>query len=125
MRLAALAWASAALALVPAGCGAAARLRVKNVGGPVSGLVVLFPDDEVEFGDVAAGATTEYRSAPSGVYRLAAYRVEVAGRPRTQPVKCWVGETPLADGAYTYVIDFDASRTDFDRVRLESVTRDE
>ena len=103
----------------------AARLRVTNSGAAVEDLVVVFPSDEIDFGDVAAGATTEYRDVPHGVFRQAAFRTTVDGRERTQNVKCWVGEKPLAGAAFTYVIDVDASRTEQAVVRVESVTRDE
>src|SRR5262245_40280726 len=110
------------------GCSAAppsARLRIRNAGGPVQGLVVFFPDDEIEFGDVAKGVTTEYRAAPHGVFGCAAWRMQVGGEERTQNVMCWVGEKPMDGKSFTYVIDFDASRTEYDRIRIQSVTRDD
>jgi len=63
------------------------QLRVINSGSvDIKSLAVLFPgktaDSEairVEFGDVTAGGTTEYRNVPSGVYRYAAYEYSQNG----------------------------------------------
>ena len=38
-----------------------ARLRIANVGSaPIRNLTVLFPEEQVHFGDVAVGATSTY-----------------------------------------------------------------
>ncbi len=73
-------------------------------------LVVRFPDERIEFGDVPGGTTTEYRDVPQGVYRYAAYDVEVNGQTYEQPVVDWVGETPLQGENFTYIIDVDPAR---------------
>lgn len=63
------------------------RLRITNSSAVgARKLSVLFPMDQVEFGDVAPGATTAYRHVPNGVYRYAAYRLEVDGQTVTVPV---------------------------------------
>jgi hypothetical protein len=100
------------------------RLRVTNAASvPVRKLTVCFPEDTVEFGDVAAGATSEYRSVPHGVFAYAAYRAEIGGKPVAQDVVDWVGEDPLAGNSFTYTIDAGA---DADRpLRLVDVKRDE
>jgi hypothetical protein len=124
----------ALLALAPfglAGCGMngsqEARLRVRNAGSlPIAKLTVIFPDDRVGFGDVAPGATTDYRRVPNGVYAYAAYSLELDGTIVTQPVIDWVGEEPLTEGAYTYTLELaPAGANRFDVVRLLGVTRDE
>jgi len=73
-------------------------------------LVVVFPDERIEFGDVPGGTTTEYRDVPQGVYRYAAYYVEVNGQSYEQPVVDWVGETPMQGENFTYIIDVDPAR---------------
>jgi hypothetical protein len=87
------------------------QLRITNSGSvPIEGLVVLFPEDRVEFGDVARGETTVYRDVPNGVYNYAAYEFVVNGETVTQPVIDWVGESPRPGQAFTYVLDFDPNR---------------
>jgi hypothetical protein len=74
-----------------------ARLRLVNVRPPnVYSLVVMFPMEQVSFGDLPGGTTTEYKSVSNGVFRYAAYRFRVADREHTQPVIDWVGESPMA-----------------------------
>jgi hypothetical protein len=110
----------------PARPEAAPRLRISNVGGaPIPGLRVLFPRDEIGFGDVPAGATTAYKHVPNGVYSYAAYRVTVDGTTVSQPVIDWVGERPMDGESFTYAIDVDTRRPVHAMVRLVRVTRDE
>jgi hypothetical protein len=102
------------------------HLRIVNGGTtPVKNLTVLFPQDEIEFGDIPAGATTEYKEVPNGVFRYAAYRFEMDGRIITQPVIDWVGEEPMEGNAFTYTIEVDFSRPQLQMVLLISVTRDD
>ncbi|MCG8349532.1 MAG: hypothetical protein MI924_17335, partial [Chloroflexales bacterium] len=57
------------------------RLRITNSGAQaIENLIVWFSEDQIEFGDIPAGATTEYKDAPNGIYRYAAYRLEVEGQ---------------------------------------------
>lgn len=127
--LASLAVLFLALSLVIAGCapfGSSARLRVTNAGTvPIQNLVVLFPDERIEFGDVPAGATTEYKTASNGVYSYAAYSFDLAGSNVGQPVIDWVGEEPMEGEAFTYVIDLDPSREPVFLIQLHEVKRDE
>jgi hypothetical protein len=86
-------------------------LRIRNLGAvDLHNLVVIFPDQRIAFGDVPAGATSEYRPAPGGVYRYAAYEVEIGGQFYQQPVIDWVGETPMPGDAFTYTLDADPAR---------------
>lgn len=79
------------------------RLRVRNVGSfPIRELIVMFPTDQLRFGDVEGGATTRYLDVPKGVYRYAALRHSWQGRPVTEPVDDWLGETPFPVGSFTY-----------------------
>ena len=106
-----------------AACGVgsdSARLRITNVGDmPIRNLTVLFPEDQVHFGDVAVGETSRYVDVPHGVYHYAAYRLEIDGALVTQPVIDWVGDEPMQGESFTYSLA--ASRQ---RVELVMVTVD-
>ena len=117
-----------ALALLLTGCGGAdaPRLHVTNSGTmPIDGLVVLFPEGEVAFGDVAAGETTDYETVTNGVYRYAAYRFQLDGQEVTQPVIDWMGEESILGQAFTYVLDYDPARSQVLQVQLLEVIQDE
>lgn len=104
---------------------AAPSLRLVNSGSlSLSGLVVIFPDERVPFGDVAAGATTTYRSFNRGVYRYAAYQARLGDRTVTQPVIDWVGEEPMRGEAFTYTIEASEGPPYGVQIRLVSATRD-
>lgn len=103
-----------------------ARLRVTNRGAvAIEDLTVYFPEDEVPFGNVPAGSSTEYQAVPNGVYGYAAYRFTVNGEVVLQPVIDWVGEVPLDGTSFTYVIDFSPNRNRWEMVKLLEVTHDE
>jgi hypothetical protein len=64
------------LAAAAAGCASpvapsdVSRLRVTNAGSvPIQALVVQFPEESIEIGDVAPGGTSTYRPAAHGVFR--------------------------------------------------------
>jgi hypothetical protein len=103
-------------------------LRITNNGSvPIKNLVVLFPHDRIEFGDVPAGITTEYKEVTNGaVFRYAAYQFEVDGQMVTEPAIDWIGESPMSGILFTYIIDFDPNRTNTgDRIRLIEVKNDD
>ncbi len=103
------------------------RLRITNQSAvPLHNLVVIFPDERIEFGDVPAGATTDYQAFSRGVYRYAAYDAEVDGQKYEQPVRDWMGEIPMQGDAFTYLIEVDPSRwkTEGQVIRLVKVTED-
>ena len=107
----------------PAATATLAQLRIRNEGpASVQALHVQFPAADVDFGDVAAGASTAYRPVPGGIYNYAAYRARIDGREVALPVIDWVGEAPLPAGDITYVIAVDAA-ADLP-VRLVRVERD-
>jgi hypothetical protein len=81
--------------------------------------------DQIEFGDIRPGLTTAYQPVPNGVYRYAAYRLEINGQMVAQPVIDWVGEQPMDGSAFTYTIAVDAGRPAFQIVQLIAVTKDE
>jgi hypothetical protein len=93
----------------PTGAAAGiAHLRVRNEGpADAIALRVLFPHEEIAFGDVPAGAMSAYQPAPGGVYGYGAYRLRVDAREVTVPVIDWVGESPLQGSAFTYVVAVD------------------
>jgi hypothetical protein len=103
------------------------RLRITNNGSvPINNLVVRFPQDRIEFGDVPAGTSTEYLDVPNGVFAYAAYEFEVDGEVITQPVIDWIGESPLSGILFTYTIDFDPARENTgDMIRLMEVKNDD
>jgi hypothetical protein len=103
------------------------HLRITNNGSlAINDLIVLFPQDSIEFGDIPAGTTTEYKDVPNGALRYAAYKFEVDGQIITQPVIDWIGESPMSGELFTYTIDFDPNRANTgDRVRLIDVKNDD
>ncbi|MBC7876201.1 MAG: hypothetical protein H7Y59_03435 [Anaerolineales bacterium] len=103
--------ASQSAQITPTQVSKTALLRIINNGSTtITNLVVRFPSDSISFGDVPAGMTTEYKEAPNGVYRYAAYRFEVRGNLISQDVTDWMGEYSMDGNLFTYVIDFDFSR---------------
>ncbi len=102
------------------------RLRIKNSGTmAVENLTVYFPEDEINFGDIAASTTTEYQDVPNGVFGFAAFRFELDGQVSLQPVEDWVGEVPLQGNNFSYTIDFNPNRSPWGMVRLIDVSVDE
>lgn len=65
----------------------------------------MFPDEQIAFGSVPAGATTEYQSGQNGVYSYAAYQATIDGERIMQGVTDWVGEQPLDGNACTCVLE--------------------
>ena len=103
-----------------------AHLRISNSGKmDIKNLTVLFPEDQIKFGEIYAGSTTEYLNVPSGVYGYAAYQFEFDGQLITQSVTDWVGEVPLAGINFTYTIDFNSNRPQWGMVKLIEVVIDE
>jgi WD40 repeat protein len=104
------------------------KLRIINQSNiSLQSLVVVFPDERIEFGDVPGGTTTDYRVVPQGVYGYAAYNVEVNGQSYEQPVIDWVGETPLQGDNFSYIIDVDPARwqTEGQVIQLIKVSKDQ
>jgi hypothetical protein len=114
------------LAATPMAAPQTPRLRITNAGTmAVEDLTVLFPEDEIKFGDIPPGTTTDYQDVPNGVYGYAAYRFEIDGKGILQPVTDWVGEEPWGGKAFTYTIGFDSNRPQGMMVQLIEVTIDE
>ena len=87
-----------------------AQLRIVNEGKEnIEKFTVLFPNGEVEYGDVPAGVTTAYREVPGGVYGYAAYRLEFRGQIIVQPVIDWVGAAPKEGARFSYRLEVDAA----------------
>ncbi len=104
------------------------QLRVINQSNiPMKKLIVRFPEDQIVFGDVSAGSTTAYYKVPNGVYRYAAYNVEVDGKEYQQFVVDWVGENPLPGKAFTYILKVDPERweTEGEVIQLIQVNKDQ
>ncbi len=108
------------------------ELRIVNAGNAdITGLIVLFPGPtadsqatQVEFGDIPAGKTTEYRSVPGGVYRYSAYQYTLDGRQINQPVVDWVGEKPMEGAKFTYQIQLDPTQMPGRQIELTGVLVD-
>jgi hypothetical protein len=100
------------------------RLRVQNVGSiAVRQLVVSLVTDRLRFGDVAAGATTGFLDAPTGVFGYAAFHYWWDGRTIIQPVIDWI-DSPLPGGAYMYRIRLEPNGYGME-VKLADVLRDQ
>jgi hypothetical protein len=88
------------------------RLRItKTSATPLDQLIVLFPNEQIDFGPVAAGATTEYQPVQGGVYRYAAYRITFDNQTVTQGVSDGLGEKPLVGNVFTYVLSVDLQQS--------------
>lgn len=98
------------------------RIRVVNDSTEeLRDLHLLFPEDEVVVGDVAAGAASGYVEVPQGVYGYSAFRYLHGGESVVQRVTDFVGESPLPIDDYTYLLGVDSDRED--RLVLLSVLR--
>lgn len=115
-------------ATVLIGCsvlGQGQRLRIKNdSAAPITNLRILFPDQQISFGNVAPNSTTAYQVFAKGVYRYAAYQYDWNGQTVTQPVIDWVGEQPMQGDSFTYTLHFDPTWVQGAQVQLTHVTRD-
>ena len=89
------------------------RIRVVNESTEeLRDLDLLFPQEEVAVGDVAAGAASDYVEVPQGVYNYSAFRFLRDGESVVQPVIDFVGETALPIDDYTYLLGVDSDRGD-------------
>jgi len=101
-----------------------ARLRVFNDGpSTVEKLTVLFPRDEVKFGDVAARSASAYATVRHGVGPNAAFRFVWNGAVVEQEVIDFIGWKPVSGVAFTYHIRLEES-TPHPFVRVISVVKD-
>ena len=71
---------------------------------------MLFPKDEVRFGDIPAGSTTPYATVKHGVGRNAAMRFSSAGVQVQQNVIDFIGWKPVPGAAFTYRVQLDPSQ---------------
>jgi hypothetical protein len=96
-----------------ASCGRSnVNLRIHNESSTaVQQLSVLFPEDEVEFGDVAPGAFSSYREVAHGVGPDASFRFVLNGVPINQYVADFVGWKPIKGVAFTYRVRLEAGRS--------------
>lgn len=71
-------------------------------------VVATFDPDRVDYGAVAKGATSDYRTVKQA-YRYALVEVTAGGQTfRFHPID-YVGETPLEPGRYTYALNIEPS----------------
>lgn len=85
--------------------GGLVSMRVENTSGvDFDRVVVGFPEDEVDYGAVAAGGVSGYREVERA-YPYAMVEVVIDDETlRMQPID-YVGEELLEPGRYTYVLD--------------------
>jgi hypothetical protein len=101
------------------------RLRLVNKSKyAVRDLVVMFPESTVQFGTVAAHATTKYQAVPRGVYRYAAYQCKDGDKVIAQFVRDWTGDQPINGRVFTYVIEVPPRPTDGHIIKLLRVVKD-
>jgi hypothetical protein len=89
-----------------------AELRIYNDGSVVlQQFTVLFPKDEVTFGEVGANARSSYLRVPHGIGRDASFRFVLNGVPVKQFVADFVGWKPLSGKAFTYHVRIEPGRS--------------
>jgi hypothetical protein len=89
----------------PAGPTGTVLIRVVNASPfAFDEVVVGFPSQNESYGSLAVGAVTQYRPVTQA-YRYANVRVSSGGKTVVQQPIDYVGETPLAPGRYSYVIE--------------------
>lgn len=99
---------------------APARLRVTNHSSfTIEQVTLIFPHERITFGPVAAGASSDYQTLSFGVYRYAAYEMQIDGQTIGQAVADWVGEQPLAGDQFTYVLTVDLQQSAEERIRSD------
>jgi hypothetical protein len=87
------------------------RIRVVNDSTEgLRDLDLMFPQEAVAIGDVAAGAASDYVEVARGVYNYSAFRFLRGGESVVQPVIDFVGERPLPIDDYTYLLGVDPDR---------------
>ena len=81
------------------------HVRIANESSfPFASVDVVFPEDSVDYGVVAAHGASEYRPV-SKAYSYALIIVQVGGEElRLQPID-YVGENLLSPGRYTYALN--------------------
>lgn len=91
----------------------ASLVRVENASASLmTDVTVYLPEDRtLTAASLAPGARTEYREVPTA-YRIATVSGHLEGDPFRIQVIDFVGEEPLGEGEFTYVLDvFDPSST--------------
>ena len=83
----------------------AVLLRVENASSAdFSSVLVRFPGAEARYGAVDAGAASAYREVETA-YRYGYVEVEAGSATHRRVPIDYVGETPLEEGRYTFVLD--------------------
>ena len=86
------------------------QIRLSNASGlDFEDVEVNFYDNRVSYGTIAAGTASGYQRTERA-YSYAFVQLTAAGKQyRLQPID-FVGETELAPGRYTYILDLDGTR---------------
>lgn len=85
------------------------KIRLNNVSEfNMDSVLVIFPEDEINYGNLLAGKSSEYRMV-NKAYRYAYIQVKInGGLCVLQPID-YMGESLLKPGNYTYILNaFDA-----------------
>lgn len=97
------------------------RIRLLNASSyKFSNIIVNSQSGNKDFGDLNAGQKSKYQTFELA-YRYGFVELEIFGDTYTiQPID-YFGETPLTDGAYTYVIDANNSQEQYGKLSLNLV----
>lgn len=110
------------LAIILAGCSInnsnnspeAVMLRVKNTGTiDFVNVTLAFSGEEVQFGALAAGQTSNYRSFDTA-YKYGFIEIQTTGKVYHLVPTDYVGETPLKKGYYTYNVKIENNSISFE-----------
>lgn len=101
-------------------------LRIMNTSTyDLHQLVVIFPTQRIDFGDIPAGATSAYLPVTNGVYRYSAFKVEIDGKLYDQGVTDWMGEQPMPGYKLSYVLTVDLEGEALIIIGIRETLRDE
>ena len=113
-----------AVGTVSACSNSSAHLRIRNLSDTtLNGVVVLFPKDQVHFGDVGAKSITEYREVQNGVGEYASFEFAVDGKVTRQLVADFVRWRPLTGKEFTYEVKM-TTRTKQPFLEVTSIIKD-
>lgn len=100
---------------------ASIQIRLSNVSEyDFDHIVVNTSTGEVDYGNLAAGQTTDYKSFETA-YAYAFVQLEIDGKTYTiQPID-YMGATPLEAGNYTYQINANSSQDPYGKLTLSMI----
>jgi hypothetical protein len=85
-----------------------AQLRIINSGSAaLQDVIIVFPNDEVKFGDIPAQSASRYVAVKHGVGPYAAFRFIWNGVEVRQNVMDFIGWKPISGQAFTYRVQLE------------------